>query len=44
MEIFVTDIKEREFLDSYMKAYEDIINNTSTKWHLGILFQQTTNG
>jgi PPK2 family polyphosphate:nucleotide phosphotransferase len=27
-----TDIKERDYWDDYMKAYEDMINNTSTKW------------
>ena len=27
-----TDIKEREYWDEYMKAYEDMINSTSTKW------------
>ena len=27
-----TDIKERDCWDDYMKAYEDTINNTSTKW------------
>jgi len=26
------DIKERDYWDDYMKAYEDMINNTSTKW------------
>ena len=26
------DIKERDCWDDYMKAYEDMINNTSTKW------------
>ena len=26
------DIKEREYWDDYIKAYEDMINNTSTKW------------
>ena len=26
------DIKERECWDDYIKAYEDMINNTSTKW------------
>jgi PPK2 family polyphosphate:nucleotide phosphotransferase len=27
-----TDIKEREYWDDYMKAYEDMINNTSKQW------------
>ena len=27
-----TDIKERDYWDDYMKAYEDMINKTSTKW------------
>ena len=27
-----TDLKEREYWDDYMKAYEDMINKTSTKW------------
>lgn len=27
-----TDIKERDYWDDYMKAYEEMINNTSTKW------------
>ena len=27
-----TDIKERDYWDEYTKAYEDMINNTSTKW------------
>ncbi len=26
------DIKERDYWNDYMKAYEDMINNTSTKW------------
>ncbi len=26
------DIKERDYWDDYIKAYEDMINNTSTKW------------
>ncbi len=26
------DVKERQFWDDYMKAYEDIFNNTSTEW------------
>ncbi len=26
------DLKERKFFDEYIKAYEDCINNTSTKW------------
>ncbi len=26
------DIKERDYWDDYMKAYEDMINNTSTQW------------
>jgi len=26
------DIKESDYWDDYMKAYEDMINNTSTKW------------
>lgn len=26
------DLKERKFFDEYTKAYEDCINNTSTKW------------
>lgn len=26
------DVKERQFLDDYMNAYEDIFNNTSTEW------------
>ena len=28
----VSDAKERGFWDDYQKAYEDIFNNTSTKW------------
>ena len=27
-----TDIKERDYWDEYMKAYEDMIDNTCTKW------------
>lgn len=27
-----SDLKERKFFDDYIKAYEDCINNTSTKW------------
>ncbi len=26
------DLKERKFFEEYIKAYEDCINNTSTKW------------
>ncbi len=26
------DVKERAFWDDYMNAYEDVFNNTSTKW------------
>ncbi len=31
------DVKERAFWDDYMKAYEDVFNNTSTEyapWHV----------
>lgn len=27
-----TDLKERDYWDDYIKAYEDMINNTCTKW------------
>ncbi len=26
------DLKERDYWDDYMKAYEDMLNKTSTKW------------
>jgi PPK2 family polyphosphate:nucleotide phosphotransferase len=28
----ISDVKERGFWDDYMKAYEDVFNNTSTEW------------
>jgi PPK2 family polyphosphate:nucleotide phosphotransferase len=28
----LADVKEREFWDDYMRAYEDVFNHTSTKW------------
>jgi PPK2 family polyphosphate:nucleotide phosphotransferase len=28
----IADVKEREFWDAYMSAYESMLNNTSTKW------------
>jgi PPK2 family polyphosphate:nucleotide phosphotransferase len=28
----LADVKERQFWDDYMRAYEDVFNHTSTKW------------
>jgi polyphosphate kinase 2 (PPK2 family) len=28
----LSDIKEREYWDAYMEAYEDMLNATSTNW------------
>jgi Uncharacterized conserved protein len=39
-----SDYKEREYWDDYIKAFEDVLNKTSTEHAPGSSFLQTTNG
>ena len=38
------DVREREYWDDYMKAYEDMIVHTSSRMRPGTSFRRTTNG